>query len=150
MKLQYVEAAVVLKDRANIVNARYPVWEVPLLEAIHAGGVSIVREIVEERSAPSSDSEYDRLLAIYGNVVNDDGSQGGPVVAAVYGSMGEGRRRLRAAMQEAVLPKDAEVTPFLSPVLDKRLSASLLTEIPEIGGADKDDLDLIGDEKTIQ
>lgn len=139
MKLQYVEAAVVLKDRANIVNARYPVWEIPLLEAIHAGGVSVVREIVEERPAPSSDSEYDRLLAVYGNIVQDDGTQGGPVVAAVYGSMGEGRRRLRVAMQEAVLPADAVVTPFVNPVLDKKLAAALLTEIP-VGGADQDDL----------
>lgn len=131
MKLQYVEAAVVLKDRANIVNTRFPVWEIPLLEAIHAGGVSVVREVVEDRPAPSSDSEYDRLLAVYGNIANEDGSQGGPVVAAVYGSMGEGRRRLKAAMQEAVLPKDTEVTPFEAPKLSAALAASVLHEIED-------------------
>lgn len=144
MKLQYVEAAVVLKDRANIVHTRVPVWEIPLLEAVHAGGVSIVRDIVEERPAPSSDSEYDRLQAVYGNLQLDDGTQGGPVVSAVYGSMGEGRRRLRSAMQDAVLPKDAEVTPFTSPELSKKLSAALLTELSETelkaDGAAADDL----------
>jgi hypothetical protein len=145
MKLQYVEAAVVLKDRANIVNARYPIWEIPLLEAVHAGGVSVVREVVEDRPAPSSDSEYDRLNTVYGNIVLDDGTQGGPVVAAVYGSMGEGRRRLKTAMQEAVLQKDAEVTPFESPKLSAALAASVLQEIsPEDVAKAADSDDLIG------
>lgn len=145
MKLQYAEVDVVLKDRANIVRARFPVWEVPLLEAVHAGGVSHVRDITEERPAPSSDSEYDRLLAVYGNSITDDGTQGPPYVAAVYGSMGEGRRRLKSAMQEAVLPKDAEVTPIVDPVLNARLAASVLQEIPDdelaaAGVSDSDDL----------
>lgn len=130
MKLRFKEVAVVLKDRANIVHTRVPVWEVPLLEAIHAGGVSEIRSIVEERATPSSDSEYDRLLQVYGNVVNEDGNQGMPVVAAVYGSMGEGRRRLREAMQAAVLPADSEVTPFESPKISAALSAALLTDVP--------------------
>lgn len=146
MKLQYVEAAVVLKDRANIVHTRVPVWEVPLLEAIHAAGVSVVRDIVEERQTPSSDSEYDRLEAVYGKLQLEDGTQGGSVVSAVYGSMGEGRRRLRSAMQDAVLPKDAVVTPFESPELSKKLSAALLTEISDTeltAGAEVAD-DLIG------
>lgn len=144
MKLQYVEAAVVLKDRANVVHTRVPVWEVPLLEAIHAGGVSVVRDIVEDRQTPSSDSEYDRLEAVYGKLQLEDGTQGGSVVSAVYGSMGEGRRRLRSAMQDAVLPKDTEVTPFESPALSKKLADALLTELSETElkgeGAPADDL----------
>lgn len=129
MKLQYKEVAVVLKDRANIVHTRVPVWEIPLLEAIHAGGVTVVNDVVEERPTPSSDSEYDRLQTVYGNVVLDDGNQGPPVVVAVYGSLGEGRRRLRQAMQEAVLPADTAVTPFTSPKLNAKLAAALLTEV---------------------
>lgn len=146
MKLQYVEAAVVLKDRANIIHARFPAWEIPLLEAIHAGGVSPVRNVVEERATPSSDSEYDRLSQVYGNIEMEDGSQGGLVVAAVYGSMGEGRRRLKEVMQAAVLPKDTEVTPFESPKLSAALAASLLHEIAagEPIGAGDDSDDLIG------
>lgn len=141
MKLQYVEAAVVLKDRANVVHTRVPIWEFPLLEAIHSGGVTIVKEVCEERATPSSDSEYDRLASVYGNISLDDGSQGGLVVAAVYGSMGEGRRRLRSAMQEAVLPPDTEVTPFENPIISKSLAAALLTEYtPPVAGAAADDL----------
>lgn len=140
MKLRFKEVAVVLKDRANIVHTRVPVWEVPLLEAVHAGGVSEIRDIVEERATPSSDSEYDRLLQVYGNIVNDDGTQGTPVVAAVYGSMGEGRRRLRQSMQEAVLPADTAVTPFESPKLSAALASALLVDVPAAGTADQDDL----------
>lgn len=139
MKLQYKEIAVVLKDRANIAHIRVPAWEVPILDAVHGGGVSEVRDLVEERPAPSSDAEYERLGAVYGNSVTDDGAQGPPYVAAVYGSMGEGRRRLRAAMQEAVLPGDTAVTPPDSYKLNAALAAALLTEIP-VGEGAVDDL----------
>lgn len=138
MKLQYVEAAVVLKDRANIIHRKVPVWEVPVLEAIH-NDVSVVREIVVECPTPSSDAEYDRLLAAYGNIVNEDGTIGQPCVTAVYGSLGEGRRRLRAAMQEAVLPADTEVTPLEQLVLNKALASALLVDVPA-GGDVADDL----------
>lgn len=142
MKLQYAEIDVVLKDRANIARIRVPVWEVPILEAVHAGGVSVVRDITEERPAPSSDSEYDRLMTVYGNSSTDDGAQGPPYVAAVYGSMGEGKRRLKEAMQQAVLPRDAEVTPFTSPKMNAALAASVLHEVSdvELTAADSDDL----------
>lgn len=142
MKLQYAEIDVVLKDRANIARIRVPAWEVPILEAVHAGGVAFVRDIVEERASPSSDSEYDRLQTIYGNSSTEDGAQGPPYVAAVYGSMGEGRRRLREAMQGAVLPKDSEVTPFTSPKLSAALAASVLQELSasELDAKGSDDL----------
>lgn len=128
MKLQYAEVAIVLKDRANIVHRRVPVWEVPILEALH-GDVSVVKEIVEERPTPSSDAEFDRLSAAYGESVGENGDKGLPFVAAVYGQHGAGRSALRAAMQAAVLPAETEVTPPEQLVLNKALAASLLAEI---------------------
>lgn len=138
MKLAYKEVAITLKDRANIVHRQVPAWEVPVLEAIH-GEVAHIRDVVQERPTPSSEAEYDRLVAAYGESVSEGGEKGVPYVASVYGQLGIGRKALRTAMQAAVLPADTEVTPTEQLVLNKALQQSLLVDEP-IAAAD----DLIG------
>lgn len=139
MKLAYQEVAVALKDRACIAHVTVPRWEVPILEAVHAD-VTPIRGIVEDRPTPSSDQEYDRLIACYGESVSEDGSKGVAYVAAVYGQMGAGRAALRTAMQACVLPADTEVTPPVQYKMNAALERSLLVEVAPTAETD----DLIG------
>jgi hypothetical protein len=86
-------------------------WEVPILQAIHdAKEITLISEGTIDRDVPDPNDEYRRLATRYGNVTNDDGTQGIPFVASVYGQFGVGNHALVKAIQDATVVAAPAVT----------------------------------------
>lgn len=86
-------------------------WEVPVIAAVHDdGAVSVLKDVIlANRDLPDAKEEFERLESRYKRSRNDDGSQGLPVVATVYGQHAAGLQTLRRAIQDAKVEEDSLV-----------------------------------------
>jgi hypothetical protein len=81
-----------------------PVWEVPLLQAIHGESVSVGENIEVTRDEPVDPrDEFTRLA----NKYREPEPGQPPYVAAVYGAFGPGVNALDRAIQAAFVREDA-------------------------------------------
>lgn len=104
--LKYVIADVTISEH-HIQRVKVPVWELPILTAIHDRQEPVlVEEFLVDRPAPDAADEFRRLANRYKNVVQDDGSQGAPWVAAVFGQFQGADSRLARAIREATVEAD--------------------------------------------
>lgn len=99
------------RSELHTVRDTLPLWEVPLLAAIHDdGAVQVLEEvIIAHRELPPAKEEYQRLENRYKRARNDDGSQGLPVVATVYGQHAAGVQALGRAISDATVAEDSLV-----------------------------------------
>ncbi len=138
MKIRYQEIEVRMHSGNAIVRITVPEWEVPVVQAIHPE-VSVIRDVVREREAPSVSSEMTRLQAAYGAERQEGGFTGVTFAESVYGQHAVGTNALKRAMQGAVLPASTPVTlPDASPTLRQDLLQSLTDTPSEVS-------DLIGE-----
>jgi len=88
-----------------------PLWEVPILAAVHdEAAVQVLEEVtIAHREMPDAKEEYERLENRYKRARNEDGSQGLPVVATVYGQHAAGVSALKRAISEAEVAEDSLV-----------------------------------------
>jgi hypothetical protein len=93
------------RDTALAIPAKVAAWELPLIEAAHAG-VEVLNEAVVDRPPPDVKDEFERLSQRYGRSENEDGSRGLPYVQAVYGQHGVGLGRLADAIKAATVEVD--------------------------------------------
>lgn len=79
-----------------------PVWEVPVLDLVHGGQITVLdgKDQIVDRPLPNEQVEFERLEAVYRNHTSDGGTPGAPVVAQVYGDGPRGRKTLKDAIQE--------------------------------------------------
>ena len=99
------------RSELHTVEDVMPLWEIPILIAVHEdGGVKELEDaIIAGRDLPDAKEEYERLEARYKRARNEDGSLGGFVVAEVYGKHGAGIQALRRAISEAAVEEDSLV-----------------------------------------
>jgi hypothetical protein len=99
------------RSELHTVERIVPLWELPLLEAIHAVGAVVPLEdvVLADRDLPDAQTEYERLEARYKLARKDDGSIGDAVVADVYGKHGAGIQALKRAIAEAEVEEDSLV-----------------------------------------
>lgn len=91
------------RTELHTVEDTVPLWEVPVIAAVHdEGAIKVLADVViSDRDLPNAKEEYERLENRYKRARNDDGSQGLPVVATVYGQHGAGVQALKRAVEEA-------------------------------------------------
>jgi hypothetical protein len=135
MKLKYQEIEIRMQQGASMVKLRVPAWETPVLQSMHEE-VTILRDVCEERDAPSVSAEMGRLKVAYGAERKEGGFTGIPYVEGVYGQNQAGVQALKQAMQSCVMPKDSIVTPYALP---PELRQDLLQALSE-GGDELSDL----------
>lgn len=114
LKYKQIELRV---SELHALELTIPEWELRILEAIHAGsgGIKLLGEVLINRPMPNVETEYARLATRYRRSVNEDGSQGLPWVATVYGQYGVGQEALRKLIEASYV---AAVAPELQPVGD--------------------------------
>jgi hypothetical protein len=108
--LKYIKAHIRVSE-LHTQEVTVPEWEVPILRAIHAANgdaVTVVGEELIDRTPPFAGDEFVRLATRYRNTKTDDGGQGIPYVASVYGQFGVGNDRLEQAIKAATVA-DAEI-----------------------------------------
>lgn len=137
MSLKYVHAIVKVSE-AHVQPVTVPVWELPILEAIHAGAVETRDTLLVDRPVPDNCDEFTRLAQRYGNVTADDGSLTTlPYVASVYGQFGVGTDRLAKAIADAtIVETPVELTEII--VSDDGVLKDLLgdgaAQVSSVGG----------------
>jgi hypothetical protein len=90
------------RSENTTIRKDVPAWEVPVLEAVH-GDVTVIDDLsVSSPIGPNANDEYMRLSNLYKNTKNEDGSQGVPFVAAVYGQFQQGIEALGEAIAKSV------------------------------------------------
>jgi hypothetical protein len=142
MKFRYKKIKIRMQQGASELEKIVPEWEVPIVQAVHPE-VSEVSDVVVESAALSVSEEYQRLQNAYGAEREEGGLTGMAYIEAVYGQHGAGQQALKRAMQGAILPASAEVTPLEgSPALRQDLLLA-------IGDNNSDALDLIGDVSSV-
>lgn len=101
--------AYVLRVRRNesvTVEATYPAWELPILEAVHPE-TTVVSETTIDRDPPGAEEEYTRLENRYKHSTDENGAKSLAFVAAVYGQFNGGVQRLQAAIDAATVGEHA-------------------------------------------
>jgi hypothetical protein len=86
-----------------IIRKAVAQWELPILEAMHEGITVHDGEQLLDREPPEASGEYMRLETLYKNTTNDNGDQGIPYVASVYGQHAAGINALRKAIEAATV-----------------------------------------------
>lgn len=99
------------RSELHTVEDTVAAWEVPVIAAVHDdGAVKVIGDvIIASRDLPPAKEEYERLEARYKRARNDDGSQGDPVVATVYGQHALGLQMLGRAISDAKVEDDSLV-----------------------------------------
>lgn len=99
------------RSELHTVTDTLPLWEVPVVSAVHDdGAVQVLKDvIITGRELPDAKEEMERLEVRYKRARNDDGSQGLPVVVTVYGQHAAGLQTLKRAIQEAKVEEDSLV-----------------------------------------
>src|ERR1700752_1819964 len=105
--LKYVKA-LVQRNELTVLEVIVPEWELPILRALHEQGVTVLGDELVNREAPAANDEFERLSQRYKSMTNDDGSQGIPFFAAVYGQFGVGTENLRKAIAGATVEVPAQ------------------------------------------
>lgn len=107
IKAQEIE---IRRSELHTVVETLAVWEVPVVAAIHEGGIKVLRDtIIANVESPDPKEEYERLENRYKRSRNDDGSFGLPVVADVYGQHMAGIQALGRAIDAARISEDSLV-----------------------------------------
>lgn len=89
------------RDILMQVERTIPVWEVPVLDLVHGGQITVLeKDTFVDRPLPDARVEFERLEAVYRNHKSEGGTPGAPVVAQVYGDGPRGLKSLRDAIQE--------------------------------------------------
>lgn len=89
------------RDILMQVERSVPVWEVPVLDRVHAGQIAVLEnDVIVDRPLPDARVEFERLEAVYRNHRTEGGAPGAPVVEAVYGGGPRGLKALGDAIQE--------------------------------------------------
>lgn len=134
MKIRYKDISIRMQSGASVAVRRVPIWEVPIIQAIHPE-VTELNDACLEVERLSVSEEFARLSTAYGAEREEGGMTGVSYCEAVYGSHGIGQQALRIAMQSAVLPADTAVTPNeASPELRQDL-LDAISDVPA-GAAD--------------
>lgn len=102
--IEYANVRVTINE-LHTQETEYPVWEVPILRAVHGDAVEILSKRYVDVPTPGPEDEFRRLENRYRSAVNEDGSKGLPYVASVYGQYGIGTQMLKRAIMDAT--KDA-------------------------------------------
>lgn len=91
------------RDILMQVERAVPQWEVPILDLVHGGQITILddRDVIVDRPMPNVQNEWERLEAVYRNHRTQEGAPGAPVVATVYGDGPRGAKALKEAIDEA-------------------------------------------------
>lgn len=99
------------RTELHTVEDTLPLWEVPVVSAVHDdGAVKVLAEVViTGRELPDAKEEFERLDVRYKRARNDDGSFGLAVVETVYGQHGAGIQALKRAIAEAAIAEDSLV-----------------------------------------
>jgi hypothetical protein len=98
------------RSELHTASETMPLWEIPLIEAIHEHGIKVIKEVViAGREPPNPMEEFQRLENRYKRARNEDGSFGLPVVAAVYGQHAAGLQALSRAIEAAKVEEDSLV-----------------------------------------
>lgn len=91
------------RSELSTIRVIVPNWEVPVLEALHGGGVTIIQEQEVEREAPDARAELERLAGRYGKERKEDGSLGDPIAVNVYGKHQAGIMSMQQNINAAVV-----------------------------------------------
>jgi hypothetical protein len=99
------------RSELHTVVATLPLWEIPVVAAVHdEGALKVVGDVVIAHcDLPDAKEEFERLSNRYKLARNDDGSFGLPVVATVYGQHAAGVSALKRAIAEAQTEADSLV-----------------------------------------
>lgn len=91
------------RDILMQVERSVPQWEVPVLDLVHGGQITVLddKDVIVDRPMPNVQNEWERLEAVYRNHRTEGGAPGAPVVATVYGDGPRGAKQLKEAMDEA-------------------------------------------------
>lgn len=93
----------VRRSETTTTRVMVPNWEVPILEALHGIGISVVQEQPVERDPPEAGAEFERLAGRYGSERKKDGSLGDLIVQNVYGQHQAGIMNLQRQIDAAVV-----------------------------------------------
>lgn len=121
IRTKFFRVSVQIQDN-HVTHVDVPAWELEVLRLVHTRGegsvdpVTVVEERWRDKMPPEANDEWQRLSNRYRRSHNEDGSQGPPYVAVVYGAYGVGQTRLAAAIKEAT-----EEVPDAAPVVDPLL-----------------------------
>lgn len=110
-KVKYVRVHV-RRSELHTTETAVPLWELPVLQAVH-GDVTVIGETLVEREPPSASEEFERLLKRYKQSRTDDGALSLPYVATVYGQFGVGEKALERAIREATFVDDDDLVGVL-------------------------------------
>lgn len=99
------------RSELHTVEDTVPLWEIPVIAAVHDdGAITVKRDVtIAYRELPNAKEEYERLENRYKRARNEDGSQGLPVVATVYGQHAAGIQTLKRAIEESTVAEDSLV-----------------------------------------
>lgn len=97
-------------SEASTVRRGVPVWELPVLRALHPkANITEVEDKLVKRDPPEAGDEFMRLANRYHTGKPEDGSpEEVSIVARVYGAFGVGNAALAAAIKEATVEDPAE------------------------------------------
>lgn len=98
----------ITRSELHTLEVDVPAWEAPILEAMHQAASVVGESIATKREAPEVQDEYLRLENRYRRQTEEDGSQGLPWVAAVYGQHQVGYSNLRKEIEMATVDVVAE------------------------------------------
>lgn len=102
MKVKY-QTVDVRRSELSVIRLTVPVWETPLLNAVHPLGADVVQDVtVDVDDVPEAATEFRRLTERYGVEIRADGSRGAPIAEAVYGQFATGTMNLQRAIDTAV------------------------------------------------
>lgn len=89
------------RDVLMQIERTIPVWEVPILDMVHGGQITVLdKDVIVDRALPDVRTEFERLEAVYRNHRTEGGAPGAPVVAQVYGDGPRGFKELGKAIKE--------------------------------------------------
>lgn len=89
------------RDILMQVERSVPVWEIPVLDLVHAGQIAVLeKDVIVDRPLPDARVEFERLEAVYRNHRTEGGAPGAPVVETVYGGGPRGLKALAEAIQD--------------------------------------------------
>lgn len=100
----------VTRSEAHILETAFLPWEVPMLQALYGAENVVLGDMIDverrdksgaPKPAPTPESEFDRLVAVYKSA-----EEGGvPLAHQVYGAPPTGVRALMKAMEDATPPE---------------------------------------------
>lgn len=126
MKIKHAEVEL-RQNETTTTNLLLPVWEVPVLEAVHGSNkVKVLAEKLVVRNKPDTSTEFERLSTRYKESRNDEGFKGPKYVTMVYGDFAAGVRNLGNAI-------DAACGTFVGASAPAAVQDALTTEFVDVG-----------------